>query len=114
MELVALGKGGLVLGPEIRVGWLESPTKNHPGTEPAWWRGRDGAAPHLASSPLTESRRALAYSFLSMGKSAFRKVSNKHIHLEASELYRTVPGGFILYANVTVNLREPNGRSGWV
>lgn len=86
MELVALGKGGLVLGPEIRVGWLESPTKNHPHhPAPTWPSG--GAEmgpppPHLASPSLPESRRALAYSFLSVGKSAFGKVSKNTFTLK--------------------------------
>lgn len=72
---------------------------------------RWGPRPRL--SDLTETRPTLAFSFLFVGKSASGKVSNKHIHLEVSELYRTVPGRVILQAIVMVNLREPNGRL-WV
>lgn len=114
MELVALGKGGLVLGPEIRVGWVVSPTENHPHHPGP--RRPGGGAEMGPPAPLvrrTETRPTLAYSFLPVGKSAFGKVSNKHIHLEASELYGTVPGRVILQAIMMVNLREPNGRL-WV
>lgn len=58
MELVALGKGGLVLGPEIRVGWLESPTKNHPHHPvPSWPGGGAEMGPLLPTWPAPPSLR---------------------------------------------------------